>query len=58
MVSGKGGGPDWQSFGWAMREWGESWMSLGLKRSAEDMFNLWFNREKYVRKYYPELLDG
>ena len=49
---------DWRSFAWAMRELAENYMSLGLKRSAEDMFNLWFAREKYVRKYYPELLDG
>ena len=58
MVNGYGDTTDWRSFAWAMRELAENYMSLGLKRSAEDMFNLWFAREKYVRKYYPELLDG
>jgi hypothetical protein len=58
VVSGYGDAGDWRSLSWAMREMGENYMTLGLKRSAEDLFNLWFNRKAYVRKYYPELLDG
>jgi hypothetical protein len=58
VVSSYGDTVDWRSLGWAMREMGENYMTLGLKRSAEDLFNLWFNREAYVRKYYPELLNG
>ena len=57
-MSNYGDSLDWRSFGWAMREMGENYMTLGLRRSAEDLFNLWFDREKYVRKYYPELLNG
>ena len=46
-MSGYGDSRDWRSVQWAMSE-----------RSAQDLFNLWFRREEYVRKYYPELLNG
>jgi len=58
VSSGYGDVLDWRSFQWAMREMTEYYMSLGWSRSAEDLFNLWFRREAYVRKYYPELLNG
>jgi hypothetical protein len=48
---------DWRSSAWAIREMRDVFISLGWSRSAEDLFNLWFNRETYVRKYYPELLN-
>ena len=49
---------DWRSTQWALREMSEYYMHLGWTRSSQDLFNLWFNRETYVRKYYPELLNG
>ena len=58
MVSGYGDSLDWRSFQWAMREQAEQYPLWGWKRSGEDLFNLWFRREDYVRKYYPELLNG
>ena len=58
VVSGYGDQRDWRTPGWAMRELGEYYLQLGWTRSAEDLFNLWFRRELYVGKYYPELLNG
>jgi len=58
VVSGYGDSLDWHSLQWAMREMGEQFPLWNWKRSQEDLFNLWFRREDYVRKYYPELLNG
>ena len=58
MVSGYTDTVDWRSLQWAIREMSEYYMSLGWSRSTEDLFNLWFRREDYVRKYYPDLLNG
>ena len=58
MVSGYGDTVEWRSLDWAMREMAEYYFQLGLTRSAQDLYDLWFNRESYVRKYYPELLNG
>ena len=57
MVNGYGDSLDWRSFQWALREASEQFPLWNWKRSQEDLFNLWFRREIYVRKYYPELLN-
>jgi hypothetical protein len=58
VVSGYDDTLNWRSLQWAMREQVEQFPLWQWKRSGEDLFNLWFRREEYVRKYYPELLNG
>ena len=58
MVNGYGDELDWRSLQWALREQAEQFPLWNWRRSGEDLFNLWFRREEYVRKYYPELING
>ena len=57
MVRGYADPTDWRSLRWAMREMVDYWAHLGWTRSQLDVVQLWFNREAYVRKYHPELID-
>jgi hypothetical protein len=58
VVTGYGDSLEWRSFRWAVREMAEYYLQLGWTRSPQDLFNLWFRREAYVEKYYPEMLNG
>jgi hypothetical protein len=57
VVSGYRDMADWRDFRWAMEQMADHWLHLGWKRSPQDIFRLWFDREAYVRKYYPELIN-
>jgi len=57
VVSGYRNMADWRGFRWALDQMADYYLHLGWTRSTQDLFNLWFRRDDYVRKYYPELLN-
>jgi len=56
-VSGYRNYADWRSLRWALDEYFNHVLHLGWTRSFQDIFNLWFRRDIYVRKYHPELIN-
>ena len=48
---------DWRSLKWGMQQMTDYWLHLGWTRSTVDVYQLWFDREAYIRKYHPELID-
>jgi hypothetical protein len=57
VVSGYRNYADWRSLRWALDEYFNHVLHLGWTRSFQDIFNLWFRRDIYVRKYHPELIN-
>ena len=57
MVSGYREPVDWRSARFAWDELVDYWMHMGWTRSKLDIVQLWSDREAYVRKYHPELID-